>query len=94
MIGKNRRKLIAASAVIAAGSMLETLFDKNISFPIGRVEFKVIRPVSFPEFLSAIGEIAALEQITQIPIPAFAQTKLLSLFHTYALIVSVYVFTY
>jgi predicted AAA+ superfamily ATPase len=73
-------------SVIAAGSMLETLFDKNISFPIGRVEFKVIRPVSFPEFLSAIGETAALEQITQIPIPAFAQTKLLSLFHTYALI--------
>lgn len=73
-------------SVIAAGSMLETLFDKNISFPIGRVEFKVIRPVSFPEFLSAIDETAALEQITQIPIPAFAQTKLLSLFHTYALI--------
>jgi predicted AAA+ superfamily ATPase len=26
-------------AVIAAGSMLETLFNKNISFPVGRVEF-------------------------------------------------------
>jgi predicted AAA+ superfamily ATPase len=73
-------------SVIAAGSMLETLFDKNISFPIGRVEYKVIRPVSFTEFLSAIGETAALEQITKVPIAAFAQTKLLSLFHTYALI--------
>jgi len=73
-------------SVIAAGSMLETLFDKNISFPIGRVEYKVIRPVSFPEFLSAIGETAALEQIIQVPIAAFAQTKLLNLFHTYALI--------
>lgn len=73
-------------SVIAAGSMLETLFDKNISFPIGRVEYKVIRPVSFPEFLSAIGETAALEQLTQVPIASFAQTKLLSLFHTYALI--------
>ena len=73
-------------SVIAAGSMLETLFDKNISFPIGRVEYKVIRPVSFPEFLSAIGETAAVEQITQVPIAAFAQTKLLSLFHRYALI--------
>ena len=28
-----------AIAVIAAGSMLETLFDKNISFPVGRVEY-------------------------------------------------------
>lgn len=73
-------------SVIAAGSMLETLFNKHISFPIGRVEYKVIRPVSFPEFLSAIGETAALEQLTQIPIAPFAQTKLLSLFHTYALI--------
>ncbi|HBT93845.1 MAG TPA: AAA family ATPase [Chitinophagaceae bacterium] len=73
-------------SVIAAGSMLETLFDKNISFPIGRVEYKVIRPVSFPEFLSAIGENAALEQLTQVPVAAFAQSKLLSLFHTYALI--------
>jgi predicted AAA+ superfamily ATPase len=73
-------------SVIAAGSMLETLFDKNISFPIGRVEFKVIRPVSFPEFLSAIDETTALEQLTQVPVAEFAQTKLLSLFHTYALI--------
>jgi predicted AAA+ superfamily ATPase len=73
-------------SVIAAGSMLETLFDKNISFPIGRVEYKVIRPVSFPEFLSAIGENAALEQLTQVPLAAFAQSKLLKLFHTYALI--------
>lgn len=73
-------------SVIAAGSMLETLFDKNISFPIGRVEYKVIRPVSFPEFLSAIGENAALEQLTQVPVAAFAQSKLLNLFHTYALI--------
>jgi predicted AAA+ superfamily ATPase len=73
-------------SVIAAGSMLETLFDKNISFPIGRVEYKVIRPVSFPEFLSAIGENAALDQLTQVPVATFAQSKLLSLFHTYALI--------
>lgn len=73
-------------AVIAAGSMLETLFDKNVSFPVGRVEYKVLRPVSFPEFLSAINETAALEQLHQIPIASFAHQKLLSLFHTYALI--------
>ena len=73
-------------SIIAAGSMLETLFDKNISFPIGRVEYKVIRPVSFPEFLLAMGETTALEEITKVPIAAYAHTKLLSLFHTYALI--------
>jgi len=72
--------------VIAAGSMLETLFDKSVSFPVGRVEYKVLRPVSFPEFLMAIGETAALEQLKQIPVASFAHTKLLSLFHIYALI--------
>jgi predicted AAA+ superfamily ATPase len=73
-------------SVIAAGSMLETLFDKNISFPIGRVEYKVIRPVSFPEFLAAVGETAALQQLKKIPIANFAHAKLMRLFHTYALI--------
>jgi predicted AAA+ superfamily ATPase len=73
-------------SVIAAGSMLETLFDKNISFPVGRVEYMVIRPVSFPEFLSALGETAALKELTQIPLSKFAHTKVLGLFHKYALI--------
>lgn len=72
--------------VIAAGSMLETLFGKNISFPVGRVEYLILRPVSFPEFLEAIGETAALKQLEKVPIADFAHEKLLKLFHTYALI--------
>jgi hypothetical protein len=73
-------------AVIAAGSMLESLFDKNISFPVGRVEYKVVRPASFPEFLDAMGETAALQQFERVPLATFAHSKLLQLFHTYALI--------
>lgn len=73
-------------AVIAAGSMLETLFDKEISFPVGRVEYMVLRPVSFPEFLEAIGESAALRQLKNIPVASFAHKKLLRLFHAYALV--------
>lgn len=73
-------------AVIAAGSMLESLFDKNLSYPVGRVDYLVIRPVSFPEFLEAMGETSALEQLKQIPIASFAHSKLLELYHTYALI--------
>ena len=73
-------------AVIAAGSMLETLFNKNISFPVSRVVYKVMRPVCFPEFLAAIGETAALEQVQKVPVALFAHSKLLQLFHTYALI--------
>jgi predicted AAA+ superfamily ATPase len=73
-------------AVIAAGSMLETLFDKHISFPVGRVEYKILRPASFPEFLEAVDEKEALQYLSQVPAPVFTHTKFLRLFHTYALI--------
>lgn len=72
--------------VIAAGSLLETIFDNKLSFPVGRVEFLVVRPVSFIEFLEASGELQSLEQINHIPLKPFAHEKLLNLFHTYALI--------
>ena len=71
--------------VIAAGSTLETLFDKNIHFPVGRVEYKVLRPASFIEFLGATGELIALEKLQEIPFASFAQDKLMKLFHTYSL---------
>jgi len=73
-------------AVIAAGSLLETIFSKGLSFPVGRVDFMVIRPVSFPEFLGAMGEDLVLEQLQHIPANSFAHTRLLQLFHIYALI--------
>jgi uncharacterized protein len=73
-------------SVIAAGSLLETIFSKGLSFPVGRVDFMVIRPVSFPEFLGAMGEELVLEQLLHIPVNGFAHTRLLELFHMYALI--------
>ncbi len=72
--------------VIAAGSMLESLFDPQISFPVGRVEYLVIQPASFSEFLGAIAETAALEQVLTVPMAAFAHDTLLKLFRTYCLI--------
>jgi predicted AAA+ superfamily ATPase len=73
-------------AIISAGSLLETIFNQKLSFPVGRVEFIVVRPVSFMEFLEAMGELQALKEINHIPLKSFAHQKLLSLFHTYALI--------
>src|SRR3990170_2432672 len=61
--------------LIAAGSMLESLFDKTASYPVGRVTYLVIRPASFPEFLDAIGEINTLEQLRHIPVQPFAHQK-------------------
>jgi predicted AAA+ superfamily ATPase len=72
--------------VVAAGSMLESIFDKHIHFPVGRIEYKVLRPVSFPEFLEASGETATLEQLQHIPFNDFAHDKLLKLYHQYAII--------
>jgi uncharacterized protein len=72
--------------VIAAGSLLESLFNRKISFPVGRVEFLVVRPVSFDEFLLAIDETMAAEQLHRIPFEDFAFDKLISLFHLYAII--------
>jgi len=72
--------------VIAAGSLLETVLNKRISVPVGRVEYRVLRPLSFPEFLTAMGETSALQQLENIPIKNFAHDKLMKLFHTYALI--------
>lgn len=73
-------------AVIAAGSLLETIFDKNIHFPVGRVEFIVVRAASFPEFLGALGEESALNEMRKIPAESYAHSRLLQLFHVYALI--------
>jgi predicted AAA+ superfamily ATPase len=72
--------------VVAAGSLLETLLGKSISFPVGRVEYRAVRPVSFAEFLAAMGEDRALEAYNKTPLPDFAYEKLLQFFHTYTLI--------
>ena len=39
--------------IIAAGSLLETMLNRQISFPVGRVEYLAVRPCVFNEFLSA-----------------------------------------
>lgn len=42
--------------VIAAGSLLGISLHKNTSFPVGKVEFLHLHPLSFTEFLNALGE--------------------------------------
>lgn len=73
-------------AVIAAGSLLETLIEKDISYPVGRVEFLALRPFSFHEYLNAVEEKNSLSAIDTVPFPEYAHDKLLSLFKKYALI--------
>ncbi len=72
--------------VIAAGSLLETLISRQISFPVGRVEYLPVYPCSFPEFLTALGEKLSLDILTQIPVPGYAHDKLTKLFREYTII--------
>ncbi len=72
--------------IIAAGSLLETLIGKKIHFPVGRVDFRVVRPVSFPEFLRASNEEPALDALATIPFPAYAHGHLMKMLRTYSFI--------
>ncbi len=72
--------------VIAAGSLLETLIDKSISFPVGRVSYMPVRPCNFNEFLIATKEEKSLELINSGEVPDYAHDKLTELFKTYTII--------
>jgi len=72
--------------IIAAGSLLENILDSKASFPVGRVEFMLMHPFSFEEFLWAVNEDRAAEILNTVSIPKFAHQKLLDLFHRYTLI--------
>ena len=72
--------------VIAAGSLLESLIDKKISFPVGRVDYLPVRPCSYEEYLGATGEQKSLELIQNLSVPDFAHNKLSGLFGQYTLV--------
>ena len=73
--------------VIAAGSLLEiALHEQHISFPVGRVDYMFMYPLSFSEYLYAINDEEALKALEIFPTPAYAHDVLLRQFHRYTLI--------
>lgn len=73
--------------VISAGSLLEIMMDSHkISFPVGRVEYRYLFPLTFEEYLGALNETEALELLRTVPLPPWAENHLFNLFHQYALI--------
>jgi predicted AAA+ superfamily ATPase len=72
--------------VIAAGSLLESLIDVHVSFPVGRVEYMSVRPCTFSEFLGAMGETELEKALKQTAIPEPIHAKTMDLFNTYTLI--------
>lgn len=72
--------------VIAAGSLLESLMGRHISFPVGRVEYMVLHPCTFVEFLSAIGEEMLVSQVEKVAVPQSLHSYTLDLFKKYMII--------
>jgi predicted AAA+ superfamily ATPase len=72
--------------VIAAGSLLETLIDVQISFPVGRVDYLALRPCSFSEFLGAIGENQIKEKLLKCELPEAIHSRVMKLFNEFVLV--------
>ncbi len=72
--------------VIATGSLLETILNRKISFPVGRVEFMAMHPCSFREYLFAMNETKLLINLENDEVPVFAHDLLMASFRRYATI--------
>jgi predicted AAA+ superfamily ATPase len=62
--------------VVAAGSLLGISMQQNASFPVGKVEFIDLYPLSFTEFLEALGEEKLVELLYS------EDWKLITMFHS------------
>jgi predicted AAA+ superfamily ATPase len=72
--------------VIAAGSLLETILDRHISLPVGRVEYLALHPCNFLEFLGAVGENRFIEPVKNMELPVAFHSALSQLFKTFSLV--------
>ena len=73
-------------SVIAAGSLLEFALGSVRSFPVGRVEFQYLHPLSFEEYLIALDKQQAINAMKQLPVPDFAVDELHKQFNLYCLL--------
>ena len=72
--------------VIAAGSRLQSLLEKHISFPVGRVEYLNLRPFTFVEFVNALEGKSWAEIIRTRQVSSLMHERFIKLFNTYALV--------
>lgn len=72
--------------IISAGSLLETLMNVAVSFPVGRVEYLAVRPCSFCEFLTAMDKTELVKAVKSQSVPLGVHSAIMNLFNTYTLI--------
>ncbi|HLX53601.1 MAG TPA: ATP-binding protein [Aquella sp.] len=73
--------------ICAAGSLLGVTLANSRGFPVGKVDFLNLYPLSFSEFLQAAGEEKLIQYMAEIkvisPIPVILHEKLLKYFKDY-----------
>jgi predicted AAA+ superfamily ATPase len=73
--------------IVAAGSLLGILLSRPASFPVGKVDFLELHPLSFSEFLVAAGHAELRQMIEEIrtvePIPQLFHERFLELLKMY-----------
>lgn len=72
--------------VIAAGSLLVSLMDRHISFPVGRVEYMALHPCTFCEFLIAIGQEELAKAVALVQVPQSLHEHTIALFKKYMIV--------
>lgn len=73
--------------IVCAGSLLGITPSKPVPFPVGKVDFLTLRPMSFYEFVLANDEQMLLDYLEElsvdIPVPQVFAVKLITLLKTY-----------
>jgi len=76
-------------ALCCAGSLLGVVYSDG-SFPVGKVNFLKMFPVSFEEFLSGIGDVQGYEKLRKVPldqsIPEVVHTHLVKRLREYMIV--------
>ncbi|MDR2584911.1 MAG: AAA family ATPase [Prevotellaceae bacterium] len=73
--------------VVVAGSLLESVMDvRQISFPVGRVQYLALRPCSFLEFLDGMDRLFDIDLIKNLQVESVIHERIIKYFHTYTLI--------
>lgn len=74
-------------AIIGAGSLMDLILSQTeISFPVGRVQFYYLGPMSFSEFLMAMDESVLAEKLANNEFHDFLHEQYLELFKKYLFI--------
>ena len=70
--------------IIAAGSLLGVSMGKTSSFPVGKVNFLTLYPLSFSEYLDAIGESLLAKKLLELEtLPDILHDKLIDILKMY-----------